>query len=338
VALSVQDESIMAIFGDLSVRLDPWQVDYGGELLLDDVEEPAPDEGVALDVEVAPENWHPIRPAEAALPAHLIFVDGVRRIEARLIVRRQERLCHGAFGSHAVGAVKVVDSAAVCDVPRIGRFIVIGSGESVGTSVPVKTDLVYQPLSTSDTHPDAPLRALQENMRRDEERLGRDLTATDGALVIADGPLTSEEASRAAVLGYIKRIFRLYLPRERLELLARLRAGERTPLFALRSSRRFVRFSWFMRLARPELADSQLTGIARLEVSETVGIEAARRLANASTVILPRFVPSRWRDPRSPQNLLPIGALEASLRRYMGDGRLIRRHIETLIATEACDV
>ena len=328
----------MAIFGDLAVQLDPWQVEYGAELSLDDAEQPAPDEAVVLDVEVAPEKWQPIRPSEATVPAELIFVDGVRRIEARLIVRRQERLCHGAFGSHAVGAVKVVDSVAVCEAPRVGRIIVIGSGESVDAPVPVKTDLVYQPLSTSDTHPDAPLRALQENMRREEERLGRDLASTDGALVIADGPLTFEEASRAAVLGYIKRIFRLYLPRERLDLLARLRTGERTPLFALRSSRRFVRFSWFVRLARPEIADSELAGIARLEVSEAIGIEAARRLANASTVILPRFVPSRWRDPRSPQNLLPIGALEASLRRYMGDGRLIRRHIETLIAREARNV
>jgi hypothetical protein len=50
--------------------------------------------------------------------------------------------------------------------------------------------------------------ALQENMRREEERLGRDLASIDGAMVIADGPLTFEEASRAAVLGYVKRIFR----------------------------------------------------------------------------------------------------------------------------------
>lgn len=325
----------MTTFGDLAVQLDPWQVDYGSELPLEDAEETALDESVVLDIEVPSEKWQPIRPGEATAPAQLIFVDGVRRIEARLIVRRQERLCHGAFGSHAVGAVKVVDSTAVCETPRVGRVIVIGSGESVGVPVPLKTDLVYQPLSASDTHPDAPLRALQENMRREEERLGRDLASTDRALVIADGPLTFEEASRAAVLGYIKRIFRLYLPHERLNLLARLNAGERTPLFALRSSRRFVRFSWFVRLAPPELGDSELAGIARLEVSEAVGVKAAQQLADASTVILPRFVPGRWRDPRSPQNLLPIGALEGFLRRHMGDGRLIRRHIETLIAMEA---
>jgi hypothetical protein len=328
----------MKLFGDLLVQLDPWQVDYGTELPLDEVEEAGTDDTVVLDVEIAPEDWQPIRPTGGMQPSKLIFVDGVRRIEARLLARRQERLCHGAFGSHAVGAAVVVGSAATCEAPRIGRLIVIGSGESVGAPVAVKSNLVYQPLSTADTRPDAPLRTLQENMRREEERLGRELATTDGAMVVADGPLTFEEVSRAAVLGYIKRIFRLYLPRERLGLLARLEAGERTPLFALRSSRRFVRFSWFVRLARPEPGDSQLAGLARLEVSEAIGIEAARRLAEASAAILPRFVPGRWRDPRSPQNLLPIGALEATLRRYMGDSRLIRRHIETLIAREALDV
>jgi hypothetical protein len=203
----------MAIFGDLAVQLDPWQVEFGAELPLDDAEQSAPDEAVVLDVEVALEDWQPIRPAEAIVPPQLIFVDGVRRIEARLIVRRQERLCHGAFGSHAVGAVKVVCSTAVCEAPRVGRIIVIGSGESVSAPVPVKTNLVYQPLSTADTHPDAPLRALQENMRREEERLGRDLASTDGALVIADGPLTFEEASRAAVLGYVKNLPIVFAPR-----------------------------------------------------------------------------------------------------------------------------
>jgi hypothetical protein len=153
--------------------------------------------------------------------------------------------------------------------------------------------------------------------------------------VIVDGPLTFEEPLRGAAVGYIKRIFKLYLPREHLGLLARLSAGQRTPLFALRSSRRFVRFSWFVRLAQTALGDSDLAGIARLEVSETVGVDTARRLADATATLLPRFVPRRWRDPRSPQNLLPIGALEANLRRHLGDARLIRRYVETLIAMEA---
>jgi hypothetical protein len=323
------------MFGDLLVQLDPWQVEYGAELPFEDVAEVADDGIAALDIELAPDAWRPIRPDHAASLSQLVFVDGVRRIEARLIVRRQDRVCHGAFGSHGVGAVWIKNTVASFAEHCVTRLLVVGAGESIGTAVPVKPDLVYRPLSTADTHPDAPLRALQEDMRIAEERLGRNLANSEDVLVVADGPLTFEEASRAPVLGYIKRIFKLYLPRERLSLLAALRAGERTPLFALRSSRRFSRFSWFLRLADPFPGASYLAGIARLEVSEVVGAEAARRLADASTAILPRFVPGRWRDPRSPQNLLPIGALETALRRLMGDGRLVRRHIEALIAMEA---
>jgi hypothetical protein len=324
----------MALFGDLLVQLDPWQVEYGAELPLEDVAE-ADDDVAALDIELAHDAWRPIRPDQATRLSHLVFIDGVRRVEARLVVRRQDRICHGAFGSHAVGAVRIADAAASFAELRVTRLAIVGAGESIGVAVPVKPDLVYQPRSTADTHPDAPLRALQEDMRIEEERLGRDMANASDALVITDGPLTFEETSRAPVLGYIKRIFKLYLPREQIALLTALRAGERTPLFALRSSRRFSRFSWFVRLADPFPGASDLAGIARLEVSEVVGAAAAQRLADASTTILPHFVPSRWRDPRSPQNLLPIGALETTLRRQMGDGRLVRRHIETLIATEA---
>src|SRR5689334_3711821 len=98
----------MALFGDLLVQLDPWQVEYGAEFPFEDVAEAADDDIAALDIEVAPDAWRPLRPAEAARLSQLVFVDGVRRVEARLLVRRQDRVCHGAFGSHAVGSVRVV--------------------------------------------------------------------------------------------------------------------------------------------------------------------------------------------------------------------------------------
>jgi hypothetical protein len=67
----------MAIFGDLAVQLDPWQVDYGSELPLDELEKPTPDDTVALDVEIPAETWQPIRPGDATVPAQLIFVGAV---------------------------------------------------------------------------------------------------------------------------------------------------------------------------------------------------------------------------------------------------------------------
>jgi len=77
-----------------------------------------------------------------------------------------------------------------------------------------------------------------------------------------------------------------------------------------------------------------LSGIVRLEVAESVGLIEAIRLADLTALTLNRFIPGRSRDPRSPQNLLPIGALEDHLRRQLGHPLLIRRHIESLIAEE----
>jgi len=123
-----------------------------------------------------------------------------------------------------------------------------------------------------------------------------------------------------------------------LPVLARLEMGWRSPLFALESPARFARYSWFLRLARPHRIDADLAGLVRLEVAASVGKLAALRLAGACAAFLPRFAPSRGRDPRAPQNLLPIGALESHLRHLLGDPRLIRRQIQALVAAEAADV
>lgn len=325
----------MTVFGDLDVRLDPWDVDYGTELPLAAEDEPPAE--VVLDVEVAPDRWEPVIPRPTVLP-HLIFIDGVRRIEARVVLRRGNRVAHGAFGSCAVGSVMVTSGTATCGEMRLDRILATGAGETIERSVAIDGALVYRPVSSADPSPDGPLRTIQEQMRLQEESLGRELADVEGALVVADGPLTFQHATRGAAVGYIKRLFQLYLPSQYLALLASLPAGARTPLFALRASRRFARYSWFLRLAWPRAADSDLAGIVRLEVSDAVGGEEARRLADATAAVLPGFAPSRSRDPRAPQNLLPIGALEAQLRRRLGDARLIRRRIESLLAREVSHV
>ena len=55
-------------------------------------------------------------------------------------------------------------------------------------------------------------------------------------------------------------------------------------------------------------------------------MSVARDLADRLTAALPSFV-GRASDPRAPQNLAPIGALEGRLRHRMGDARFIRRAV-----------
>jgi hypothetical protein len=138
----------MGLFGDLHVRVDPWEVEYGSELPLEGTPEEAP-EDVVLGVELAPESWQPIVPAPEAAPARMVFVDGVRRIDTRLIIRRAGGVCHGAFGSYAVGAVAVMDGCANHEQLRTDRIVVVGSGQILPSQIPVSNALIYRPLSTA---------------------------------------------------------------------------------------------------------------------------------------------------------------------------------------------
>ena len=323
----------MNVFADFDVRIDPWDIDYGSELPIDSSEE-FPAEDVELEVEVPADRWRPIVPVLITRPDHIIFVDGVRRIEARLIARRGDQLCHGAFGSFAVGSVRLLGDNAEWGEERICRVVALGSGERLPSNVRVTAALIYEPASAATSDAEAPLRAIQERMRLEEESLARELADAPDRLVISDGPLTFSERVRGEAVGYVKRLFRMYLPRTHLGILPDIPVGGRTPVFALRSTRRFARYSWFVRLSAPRGADSPFAGIVRLEVAEAVGADGAKRTADATASCLPRLAPSRGRDPRAPQNLLPIGALEGALRRRLGDAQLVRRHIEAFVARE----
>ena len=85
----------------------------------------------------------------------------------------------------------------------------------------------------------------------------------------------------------------------------------------------------------PRQADSGLSGLVRCEVAEHVGVAQAIALANATALLLPRFAGIRGLHARAPQNLLPIAALEARLRRELGDARVLNRYLQGFIAAEA---
>jgi hypothetical protein len=88
-------------------------------------------------------------------------------------------------------------------------------------------------------------------MRQLEAALSREAAEEPGALVICDGPLTFGELSRGRAVGFVKRLFRLYLPDELRGVLAALRVGERSPLFAIGGAGKFGRYAWYVRLAAP---------------------------------------------------------------------------------------
>lgn len=327
-------EGAMGIFGDFQVRIDPWQTEYGSELAADSETADAT-ESVLQDVEVPRPLWRPLAPQAASLSTPLVFVDGVRRVEARIQVPQAAGVAYGAFGSYAVGGVRVEDGAARFSDVRVDRVVATGSGIELPNVVPVMPTATYRPIHAPETDADAPLRRIQYEMRQSEERLARELGEREETLVVADGPLTfAGSAGRGHTVGYIKRISEFYISDP--AFLGTMSAGTRTPLFAFHTQRRFARYAWFVRLADPLIGDSPLSGIVRLEVSAAdVNRDQACALADATTAALPRFIASRTRDPRAPQNLIPIGTLESHLRHRMGDAALLRRHIESAVRREA---
>jgi hypothetical protein len=228
----------------------------------------------------------------------------------------------------------VAGGRATWHTEHVGRVAVLGSGQAFSGPVDLGAALTYEPRSTPSDEPDGPLLAIHGEMRQAEERLARILADDPDALVIVDGPITFGDATRGRAIGFIKRLFTLYLQEAQMQVVSRLRVGERSPIFAIVGAGRFARLSWFVRLAQPLAVDADLTGLTRLEVAGGLSLAEAQQLADATTALLPAFVPTRARDPRAPQNLLPIGALEAHLRRRLGDARLVRRRLASVIAKE----
>src|SRR2546422_135299 len=171
------------------LRLDPWPGDYDGPFQVEEFEEGAVGE---IDSEVEGISWTAVRPKKFERPEPLFFVDGVRRIEARVIADDDSgRIVHGLFGSVAAGSVRVGKNDAIFEDIRIKRHIVLGSG-LVGDPEMMtigNTDLVFGPYSVVESGPSAPLLGLQNLMRTDEASIAQE-HAPEAACVFADGPLT----------------------------------------------------------------------------------------------------------------------------------------------------
>jgi hypothetical protein len=63
----------------------------------------------------------------------------------------------------------------------------------------------------------------------------------------------------------------------------------------------------------------------RVECSPELTPDQAIELAEQSGATLPRFASSPYKDPRAPQNLVPIAGLERRLRGMLGDSRVLHR-------------
>jgi hypothetical protein len=70
----------------------------------------------------------------------------------------------------------------------------------------------------------------------------------------------------------------------------------------------------------------------RCEASNTLPLAEVALLADRTAALLPAVASLPHRDPRAPQNLVPIAGLERALRHRMGDPGLVMRRLREAVA------
>jgi hypothetical protein len=315
----------------LTLRLDPWTPAYESAVQVDEDEDGLP---AQVDTGVETADWRPMEPQFVNRPGTIAFIDGVQRVETRIIGQNNDKTVYGAFASVAVGATVMHGNRCGVEARPPRRLLALSDGESHPTvSVPCgNLTLDFEPESTHVSGLAASQQVVQNARRTAEVALGEELDERGYDMVVVDGRLNWQPKRKTMVIGLVKTIHKRYLEGAKAGVIGQLAPNVRTPLF--RIGRDQAVYSWYVRLAPNRPIDHPWAGVVRVETLESIGIEAAVRLADLTTCHLPHFASSPVHDPRAPQNLTPIGGLEDQLRHSLGDREWIRRHIETYFLKE----
>ncbi|MEA2477787.1 MAG: hypothetical protein QOC87_1986 [Actinomycetota bacterium] len=319
----------------VQLKADPWRPDFGMGAEIGFEEEMT---HAVVDPAVETLDWSRAIAPPPCDQQPVVFVDGVMRTELRVMASDKDKRAWGLLGSFAAGGVRCDGTATfVAEDEPIGRALLLG-GRVEGTAVSFEvgnSSLVYRCLGVSDDSPTGLRRSLQRLMLAEEQRLAAKLA--HDTLVFADGPLHMDgSAGKAPVVGVVKRMVSAYLTGEYADLLPRLRPGERTPLFALGNGA-IDRFAWYLRLIPQDRGWHELAGLVRCEVRMELGLGTAAKIADEVACHLPSYAGRPGVDPRAPQNLTPVGALEGRLKHRLGSSTVIGRALLTKLAEENVD-
>jgi hypothetical protein len=340
------------------VYVDAWDPGYGSGL--DPTERgPAAESTAQLDtgVELPADSWRPLAPAaDLRAPGTVLLVDGVRRTDARIWIEEADGTLHpGVAASCAAGVVRCDLRRGLAELavpPRIDRVLV--------TSGPGATDLVSGPTGglvsgltggpvpgltggpvryrlhrVTATEPAQLAAAVQQVLHELEVEIStgaRLSTVDDDDLLVLDGPLRGR-SHLARALGYVKSHRVEYLPPELSTVVGRLRPGQRCPVFLLGTS--WHRYSWYLKLPGPP--GSPWAGVVRVEASAELPRAEVIRLADRATLTLPRFASVAYKDPRAPQNLVPVAGLERRLRAMLGHPQVLLRALRQATTAGSTD-
>jgi uncharacterized protein len=311
-------------------HVDGWSPAYGSAFEQPDGAGPSAESSAQVDtqVEVPDEAWQAkAAPADVRAPDVVLLVDGVRRIDATLWTDEGDP---GLAASYAAGVVR-------CDL-RGGQAELVEWRVDRGlfTTSATATDVTagqirYRARQVTVSDPSKLPLAVQPPLTELEVEVSatvRSSTEDDEDLLVVDGPLRKRRGL-ARTIGYIKTQQGNYLSATHTAVVTGLQPGQRSPVFRVGTA--WGGYSWYLRL--PGRPGAPWAGMVRVECSTDLSKQEAIHLADLSTVTLPRFASTPYKDPRAPQNLIPIAGLERRLRALLGDPRLLHRALT--LATSA---
>lgn len=292
---------------------------------------------VDLDIEREPEDWAPVTP-RAGPAERVAFVDGTRRVDARVLwqpsadgpaTTAATSPRPGVAASVAAGVVLAVAGrpARVVEV-QVARWLIVDVGEGTGSALHTRAATWHwrRPKADDPVTLSVDVQQAMADAEVEAAAAVADL-APEVDLIVVDGPIRRREGI-AGVVGHIKTHHRSYLPASVEGVVGALGAGQRTPVFRVRGGG--DRFAWYLRLPGDDAHD--WSGIVRGEVPGSLGPADAIAQADRAAATLLRFASRPARDPRAPQNLVPVGGLETVLRHRLGDPQLLYRALRAGVA------
>jgi hypothetical protein len=317
--------------------VDAWDPSYGVSLELEGEFLAESTATISVDVELPKGRWRPVDAGpDCGPPGAVLFVDGVRRVEARVWIDDDDpqaaeatpalcasyaagAVCCSGGRAHLVGAqlrrgLFSVAPHADDIVTRAGRYQAhrVGGGNGAVPLMARLSQALQRRLGDVEMATAAEARSITHDHGPDKH--------PDDDLLVIDGPLRGRQHLPRA-LGYIKSHRTTYLPPELNAMVGTLEPGQRTPVFLMGTS--WDRHSWYLRL--PGTPGAPWAGIVRVECAADLPKDEVIRLAGQSQACLGRFASADYKDSRAPQNLYPIGGLERELRHRLGDPKLLYR-------------
>ncbi|MFC4855174.1 hypothetical protein [Actinophytocola glycyrrhizae] len=306
-----------------SYTVDPWDPGYG-VARGDELDGRESSARLDVDVELPASAWRPLTPAGGPLPGSVLFLDGVQRIDAR-IWRHGDgpEPLPGVVASVAAGLVQCDGAARVVDV-LVDRGVFAEEGDDIKT--PHATYTFRHTAGGLDKLTFGVTRRMSE-LEVQLAGTWREHSGVEDDLLVVDGPLRGRTHLPRTV-GYVKTHQKSYLQAEQVKVVASLGPGQRSPVFRMGTS--WERMSWYLRL--PGATSVPWSAIVRLECSADLKVEDAAALADMTATVLPSLASAPHKDPRAPQNLVPIGGLERQLRHRLGDAALLYRSLRGALA------